>query len=35
MQPAVPKIVKLEDGSFQQYGEKLKKFNQEISVVDE
>ena len=25
-----PKVVKLEDGSFQQYGETLKKFNREI-----
>ena len=28
--PLYPNVVKLEDGSFQQYGETLKKFNREI-----
>ena len=28
--PLFPNVVKLEDGSFQQYGETLKKFNREI-----
>ena len=28
--PLYPNVVKLEDGSFQQYGETLKKFNCEI-----
>ena len=28
--PLYPIVVKLEDGSFQQYGETLKKFNREI-----
>ena len=28
--PVYPNVVKLEDGSFQQYGEELKKFNREI-----
>ena len=28
--PLYPKVVKLEHGSFQQYGETLKKFNREI-----
>ena len=28
--PLYPNVVKLEDGSFQQYGEMLKKFNREI-----
>ena len=28
--PLYPNVVKLEDGSFQQYGETLRKFDQEI-----
>ena len=28
--PLYPNVVKLEDGSFQQYGETLMKFNREI-----
>ena len=28
--PLYPNVVKLEDASFQQYGETLKKFNREI-----
>ena len=28
--PLYPNVVRLEDGSFQQYGETLKKFNREI-----
>ena len=32
--PLYPNVVKLEDGSFQKYGETLKKFNRDISVVD-
>ena len=28
--PLYPNVVKLEDGSFQQYGETLKNFNREI-----
>ena len=28
--PLYPNVVKLEDGSFQQYGETLKHFNREI-----
>ena len=33
--PLYSNVVKLVDGSFQQNGEKLRKFNLDISVVDE